>query len=275
MGVISFRKKYFSILSVVLLMFAAAWPILHASVVWAHSGGVLGPAWTSTPPTIDGIIDAGEWSSADTEAFTIATSYAGTLYVMNDDTNVYLALSITDDDWGTDLNTRDFVLIFFDNDHDGYGPELGDDAIGFITTGVTSPDLGFIYLIDQFWRPQSGFTWDALYDGTDDGEAAGTFNGTYNLFEISHPLNDVDDDHDFSLFFGDTVGFSMIYADNNEIVGRWPESSSQSGWNDLVIASPIPAPVPEFGVASSIIAAVALFSFTLATAILSKKKTRL
>ncbi|MEM1551770.1 MAG: carboxypeptidase-like regulatory domain-containing protein [Candidatus Bathyarchaeia archaeon] len=61
--------------------------------------------------------------------------------------------------------------------------------------------------------------------------------GVYNYFEYIHPLNSMDDDHDFSLEIGDVIGFCVAYADN----GTNPPPNPFDivwGWHDIKIAAP-------------------------------------
>ena len=223
-------KKLVFVVFVLSLLISVAF----VTVSVAGQGGVSLSAWASNPPTVDGVIDtAVEWVLADSETFIIGADYSGTLYVMNDDTNLYLAVEIADDDFGTNASTRDSPVFYFDNDHDGLGPEIGDDS-------VLCSSFSFVSF-DQFYQDPS-WAWDSLNLGTADGTVAATGDGTHNYFEISHPLNSTDDDHDFSLTLGDTVGFMMRYVDNNAFVGAWPVGASPyldpSNWHEIEIASP-------------------------------------
>jgi len=171
---------------------------------------------------------------ADTQSFTLSGGYSGDIYVMNDDTNLYLAVRITDDDFGTTISDYDAVSFSFDNDHDGAGPEAGDDTLICI-----SNNFG---IFDQFHNLTSGTTWDSLYGGTADGAVAATGNGSINNFEFVHPLNSTDLAHDFSLKPGSIVGFTIGYIDNVTWVGSWPINplfpQSYSKFHDIIIASP-------------------------------------
>ncbi|MEM2738719.1 MAG: hypothetical protein QXK93_07035, partial [Candidatus Bathyarchaeia archaeon] len=83
--------------------------VTRSSLVMAHSD-VLLSAWTWNQPTIDGVINAAEWSAAAKINFSLTASslvYNGTIYVMNDYENLYLAAKITDDDFGTNESTVD------------------------------------------------------------------------------------------------------------------------------------------------------------------------
>ncbi|UCH32361.1 MAG: hypothetical protein JSV05_03000, partial [Candidatus Bathyarchaeota archaeon] len=221
------------VMNMFLIMLILLVSLLKVMPANAYSGLLLS-AWTSNPPTIDGIIDVDtEWVMADQAPFIIGGSYAGTLYVMNDATNLYLAVRIADDDFGTNTSTRDFVAFFFDADHDGVGPEIGDDSLVCISMST---------YLDQFFQDPS-YAWDNLNGGTNDGVVGSSGDGIHNEFEISHPLNSTNDAHDFSLTMGDTIGFMIRYADNNAYVGNWPASASPysnpTDWHEIKIASSI------------------------------------
>jgi len=76
---------------------------------FAQEGSVLS-AWASKPPKIDGYIDE-EWSAAAIIDFNI-TSYNGTVYVMNDGGNLYIAAKITDNKLGINYDDFDVFMIF-------------------------------------------------------------------------------------------------------------------------------------------------------------------
>jgi len=175
-------------------------------------------AWASSPPTIDGVLSASEWDSAATIEFTITylvgePTKGGTLYVMNDLDNLYLAVKIEDDD----LNLGDVLDFHFDNDNDG-NREDGDDVLGF------DVNYGFY---DSFWRTDFGLhghLMDWVDGGTSDGMAAASGDGFYNVFEFSHPLQSADINHDFTLNAGDSVGFLIGYDDDGRIGWHWPSN---------------------------------------------------
>ncbi|MDH5770841.1 MAG: hypothetical protein OEZ25_06110 [Candidatus Bathyarchaeota archaeon] len=167
-----------------------------------HSG------WTDTPPTIDGSINpVSEWDAADTESFTMG-GYSGTMYVMNDASNLYILVVIQDDE----NEVSDELHIFFDSINRGSGSvEDGED--GLVIFAVTANPLDFG---DIFWD-SSIPSWDFDMNdppGTNDGSGLATQDGAnWKYFEFAHPLNSDDDDHDFSLDLGDNVGFTIYWKD--------------------------------------------------------------
>ena len=232
----SFRLLAVAFLAVA-LMLAMVMPQAEAG-----SGKTL-TGYTTTPPTIDGIIHSNEWSTADEATFgpiTVgAQSITGTLYMMNDGQNLYIAVSIEGDN---DFNSpNDGFRVFFDNNHGGgVAPEQGDDDV--IANGALA--IG-----DLFYDTGTGTgNWDNLNGGTSDGQSSGSRQGSSNQFELSHPLNDADDTHDFSLSLGQTVGFSLhILVDDNiydlsafDLGSTWPSLHPSAYANYLVASQPTP-----------------------------------
>jgi len=220
------KRSKFAVLIAVLLISALA---VTMRMPGAEAQPVLS-AWALTPPTINGILELGEWAGADSISFKTSLGESGVLYMMNDEENLYLAIAIQDDDWNSPL---DRVVFYFDNDNDGTGPEQGDDQIAAM--GASLPYDGYAN-----FEPLLAWRTDPILDV----EAAGTGSGGTNYFELSHPLNSTDDDHDFSLSFGDTIGFTLKYKDENAGNGWWPTSYLvPENFAKILVASSSPAPV--------------------------------
>jgi len=198
-------------------------------------------AWTSNPPTVDGVLSLGEWDNAATVEFVIKylvgePTTNGTLYVMNNADNLYLAVKIEDDN----LNIGDVLDFHFDNDNDGIR-EDGDDVLGF------DVNYGFY---DSFWRTDFGLHGhmeDSVDGGTSDGASAASGDGFHNFFEFSHPLQSGDINHDFALNSGDAVGFLIGYDYDGRIGWHWP-SNLWSEYLDFarrgeIIVASVPPPV--------------------------------
>jgi len=220
---------------------------IQLPIVFGHVAGDTFQGWAPTPPSIDGDIGASEWQTAASSSFSVTiggSSYAGTLYEMNDATNLYLAVKIADTTFSTDP-TPDGVAFYFDNNNDGsFGP--GDDGIAYIT-GAT----GFL---DRFLQAIPTMQKDVDFGGTTDGSGAAAAHGGFNHFELSHPLNSADDAHDFSLSALNTVGFTMLYLDGPVGQAYWPALATPdaTGWGDIVIASAPPTMTAWASVAPTI-----------------------
>lgn len=144
---------------------------------------------------IDGFIGNDEWADAAAPSFPVTVpgggTANGTLWVMNDATNLYIALSIVH--LGDILN----LAVFLDASGDGDTLGPGDDLIGYTTnTGVVQ---------DLFTGPSGGF--DTSDGGTLDvvGASATTTVSTY--LELSHPLDSGDLGHDIAVGPNDLVAF--------------------------------------------------------------------
>ncbi len=206
-------------------------------------------AWAETTPLIDGNLRAvgwmAEWSDADKIDFDLtwgAESHNASLYVKNDYINLYLAFVIENEDF--DVNDR--VVFNFDNDDNGE-KSIGDDqlwvdmAISFVSWEHHSG-----HFTDGFFpTPSDGPSWfdDVTSGGKQDGVGAAQFSsespsepGNY-VVEVAHPLNTIDDSHDFSLGVGatgvgDTVGINVIFLDSGVEGTGWP-TYTWGNWSQM------------------------------------------
>jgi hypothetical protein len=199
--------------AIALVVVLAVLPSASANVALAHVPGYsIGGFGTAV---IDGVLAPGEWESAGHLDIQInvadgATS-PGTLYVMNDDRNLYIALRVARPATGPALTFSSFV-VEFDNDHDGIREE-GDDVF-VLNPGSGSPFTG---LIDDFRTYLPPCPPDALcgfqdtdFGGTRDGIGVVADSGPTVVYEASKPLNSGDRAHDFALRPGDTVGWWLM-----------------------------------------------------------------
>ncbi len=185
-----------------IVMLLTALSLTTAGAADAHSGVVLSGVGT---PTVDGVMAPGEWDAAARIDFAARVpsndgggTKPGSLLVMNDGTNLYVALRLSQAS-----APRGSFVIEFDNDHDGIFFEQGED--GFVANPGT-------FYTDFFRTTEppcpAGVVCglqDAQLGGTNDGRSA-TGDSTF-VYEVSKPLDTADDAHDFSLKRGDTVGF--------------------------------------------------------------------
>jgi hypothetical protein len=143
---------------------------------------------------VDGNLAPGEWDAAGRYDFQAARgpldgggTVPASFYVMNDATNLYLALRVSVQDIGwSSLDT-----VFHAPGTGGFGE--GSDILR--TSATAFEDLHF--------HPISSFEWTRLPDvadgGTSDGRSATQTHLGYVVYEVVHPLNSPDDRHDFSL----------------------------------------------------------------------------
>ena len=228
------RDRIFLVVSLMLILIIGSSSHLTPHAL-GHVAGKTFQGWAPTPPSINGDIAASEWETAASSTFTLTIGgnpYAGTLYVMNDATNLYLAVKIADATFSADP-TPDAVAFYFDSNHNGiYQP--GEDSI-VLFSGAT----GFV---DRFLQAMPTMKVDVDFGGSTDGSGACAAHGGNNHFELSHPLNSADDTHDFSLSPLNTVGFTWGYADAAVGQDYWPAAATENTttWADIVIASAPP-----------------------------------
>lgn len=169
---------------------------------------VSAPAMAWGTPTVDGNWGATEWANAATRAVLVkipnyTSPRNGTLYVMNDGVNLYVALRFPFSSLEASQTTGNSLGFMFDNDNDG-AHEPGDESF------VHNASAGFF---DNFFRvcgtaglciPQ-----DHSDGGTTDGSGAFANSADHTFYEISKPLNSADDAHDFSLAVGSLINFNL------------------------------------------------------------------
>jgi hypothetical protein len=192
--------------------------------------------YTATPPIIDGDLNsfAGEWANAATQEFDTmgGTSKHGKIYVMNTQTDLFIAIEIND--VANDGN-KDWLQIFFDNDDDGIG-ELGDDVL------LVYGDSTFE---DRYTDSTMSNELDTVDLGSNDGSGVASYGSGLAFFEISHPLKSGDTGHDFQLEFGNIVGFTLRYRDEGTgDISYWPSTAAAADGNaenygDIGIDPPI------------------------------------
>jgi hypothetical protein len=173
----------------------------------------------------------GEWDSAGHADFMVnrAPSEGGgtvpaTIYVMNDAANLYLGLKVMN----ATIGRSDLVFQF------GNAFQEGSDYLRVDRTGA---------FLDMFTHQVAPNTWDGVpdtdYAGTSDGNEWEANASGYSFYELSHPLNDADDAHDFSLTVLTRASFDIRFTHcttSCAAVSRFPGrgSSSQA---DIVIVS--------------------------------------
>jgi len=167
--------------------------------------------------TIDGVLSPGEWDGAD-QIPVFTEDFAGsTFFVMNDAKNLYLALEVVD----STLTPGDRMAVRFDNTHDGVNTDE-DDGLSASQTG----------LVDTHFLTGSGYGYaDSLQYGI--GAVGST--GSKNFIEASKPLKS-GDSNDFSLSFGDIVGFCLRYFNDG----------TSSTWTTFPVPPP-PSPFSHIG----------------------------
>ena len=237
------------------VIFAGVATLLPAE---AHSPGVVLTGFGSA--TIDGQLGPGEWDPAAKVDFLAnlpaadgGGTTAGTLYVMNDGSNLYLGVKVL----RTQLNTGDLgfgldqAAFEFDNNHNEGPPEEGDDIL-LVSPGLNI--LGISTFFDEVRTTRSPcpmgllcgfFDVQLSVPGSQDGAGMASNNGSFSFFEISHPLDSADSLNDFSLSPGSVIGFILqvnLSSDNAGCTAGCSASTlfpATGGRGDIVIASAV------------------------------------
>ncbi|MBI4539587.1 MAG: hypothetical protein HY704_08795 [Gemmatimonadetes bacterium] len=139
-------------------------------------------------PVLDGTIGAGEWSAAQQFTFTAQLNGGGTapgtLYVMNDGSEIFVGVRFAQSALPSDLN----LWVGFDPDKNGL--DDGDDAVDiWLNSG------GNVYFRDRYQAAGTDHL-DVDDIGRDNGRAAVKNAGGYTAIELAHPFDDRDGDHD-------------------------------------------------------------------------------
>lgn len=201
----------------------------------AHIGIVL---WGIGSATIDGIMSPGEWDAAGYVDFPVnvgeGMTTPATFFAMNDANNLYLALRVQIPTVNADCSS---FVVEFDNDHDGYQTDEGDDVF------VLNPPNEFIDDFRTYLPPCPPNVLCGIRDtdlgGTNDGAGTVVSSGESIVYEVYRPLDSADDAHDFNLQTGDIVGWTLflrLFVDSVIVDTGFPTSSlSQELYGDIII----------------------------------------
>jgi hypothetical protein len=188
-----------SMLRWALVLLAAVFVAIVPSAATGHAGPGLRGFGTAV---IDGAPGSGEWDPAARHEFAANRSPAqgggtvpATLYVMNDAANLYVALRVSNALVGSST-----FRLYFDNDHSGSTGVLGDDGL----------ELGKGFQ-DLFVNQSPAWATDTSDGGTSDGGGLAGDHSSFSFYELSHPLDNSDDAHDFSLGIGNRIGFDLYF----------------------------------------------------------------
>jgi hypothetical protein len=142
---------------------------------------------------------------------------------MNDNDRMYLAVRLQRN--GSDRVNR--LQFNFDNNNSwvasGIGAaEAGDDVLSL--DGATGFADAFLTAKCVTSSQSSCWSTDASAGGASDGSGVFANDGTFSTYEISHPLNTLNDAHDFSLLAGIKVGIFLTLQTGSGGPGntQWP-----------------------------------------------------
>jgi Tol biopolymer transport system component len=225
--------------SAIVLVAVVATVLATPAIARAHGGGKF-DAPPSTAPTIDGAVNASEWSDAAAYALAFPTgsgSLPATVRFKEDRTNLYVAMSVQDPAPGPNPS----LSIDFDNTHNG-SLDLGDDTwIDFVSGGGS----------DFFYNPNGSGGASRYNDFTDNGSndttAAATSSAGNVSFEFKHPLCSSDTAHDICWTAGQILGINFQYEPDTApgvfYDAPGPSFSDPSNnWADLVVGADTTSP---------------------------------
>ena len=150
---------------------------------------------------VDGMLTLNEWEDAGRFQFQVDTSPAGgemvpaTFYVMNDSRNLYIGLRTA----APRPSNSALDLFFLAAPPDVLGP--GSDIL-HVVPGTFE---------DLFFQTNGPYLRDVDYRGTRDGTGVVREADSELVYEVAHPLNSADDQHDFSLTVPSHIQFMGVF----------------------------------------------------------------
>ena len=212
--------------------------------------------WADTAPTMDGTMSPGEWASATAVDLTGAdtrNTVSGTLLIMNDATNLYIAYDAYGD---THEDSNDASTIAFDTGNDGVRTDGHEDSFmlsgwspsdgqHFVFSSAFSSWTSHCYPFDTVAAEHATLAGNAGF-GPSDGHAI-----DHRTYEYSIPLALLDiAPGDVIGFLGRNWGNNGVYDSSNGTSSSWPvlfpSSPSMTQYGDLHLAEEsiaIPPPV--------------------------------
>jgi hypothetical protein len=166
--------------------------------------------------TVDGILAPGEWDGAARVDLQVQVPNANgalvpaVLRLMNDRTNLYLALQVS----AADASTASWTILF-DEDLDGRA-EPGEDTIGVAAAGFADQ------VLMQALTGAIQATDDVKVGGRADGSGLRRAGRTETVYEVSHPLRS-GDPADCDLEEGGRIGIRASYRSCSTCtLSHWP-----------------------------------------------------
>jgi photosystem II stability/assembly factor-like uncharacterized protein len=178
--------------------------------------------WTSTRPTIDGVVNSSEWNDAAKVTITYpGKANAVTMYVMNDGTKLYVAV----DDKGNPHTQQDGSIgLFFDSNHDrAWPPDAGTKNEGVYqawwNSGTSSPAQQFANYFGV-WPDSMQAGSSADPPGVMSYESATSGNLQYEVsFDLGTSMLALPQDSVFGLFV-----YSIDFV-SGDFTGSWPQEN--------------------------------------------------
>jgi hypothetical protein len=214
-----------------------AWEVAAGSVVDTDNNTVSGSVTSFSPiapgggsvitmsawgtAVIDGNVGVvSEWANADCRNFALPFGGSAFFCVMNDATNLYMAVTYLHAFVGAGDHVFNVHLDNTDN-----GRNIGDDGMATQASFLGGAPLlffGDLFLTNTAGCPSSDGLCEQLdtgFGGTNNGSGTFLKNGVLYAFEMSKPLTTLDGTHDMSVVPGDIVGFVLNLAIQSS--GTW------------------------------------------------------
>jgi len=123
------------------------------STIVAFVPDVINSLWTTSPPTMDGIISPGEWTDATVVdlGLILTNNLQGELLVKNDGTNLYIAMDAT----GDNTNSEDYSTLWFDTNNDAVTTDGEEDIFVLGNNPFNNPN-GQTHLV---WNDAAAAWW--------------------------------------------------------------------------------------------------------------------
>lgn len=160
--------------------------------------------WASTPPTLDGVINEGEWDESamtNIDFFPDPPHRNDTIYIyfMNDAEWLYIGVDLLPDNT---TDEGDYVGAFFDEDNNGvfnlYAPQLED----YYAYGIANmSDDDDEYLVPMLLESSNGFMYSADFDTSVNDDDV-----DHRMWEFKIPLSNFKQGE---LELGDTIGVHL------------------------------------------------------------------
>jgi len=194
------RKNFSVIMSIFLI---SSMVVLMTPGTISHSGDEVYSEWAFSTPTMDGMINAGEWDDATiVDWSSVSGNTLGVfMYVMNDNTHLYMAYDATED---TTSDPMDGCTFCFDTDHNGLETDQHDDQFhlgnpfGALHKEHLIYDGGLMTWIDSGPVP---WTYPGL-DGEMGYGSSPLSASAHRVYEIAIPLTLL------TVSPGDTIGYA-------------------------------------------------------------------
>jgi len=193
--------------------------------------------WCSTPPTIDGIIGAGEWDAAYPNSFYVCDYFSGTpmilvaMWTMNDANNLYFRFQWLD---STHDEYEDGFYLYFDEDNNGNWSCNGvENVVSFLMNTTFST-------FQDGYATSSGFLFQGIDPISQDGNGSYSYNiatTTYTV-ELVVPISCVNAE-DIQPGAGAIIGISFLLIEGYAIeYYPYPANFTNFGVVTLQLASP-------------------------------------